>query len=290
MIKFVVLICLIGYVSCESVITTLAPNYIVDQLDDGSSPSIDQIEAKKTVTEEPSVTYDITENVILPANEISSNEKVEIAPKAGESTQELIIMEPKINDNLASKDESVKKETNTEMTTIMPEVIRIKRAPRYTVGQILAPNGIMHEIGHLRDHAVNSVAKRTGNTRLERISKARTEIHHKSHHIPNHLAYLPVIGPLLDERRPRLFARRSPGLLGRPGGILSRIRRARAMRGGSLFSRIRRARAMRGGSLFSRIRRARAMRGGSLFSRIRRARALRRAGLLRRRSLFRRVL
>lgn len=65
------------------------------------------------------------------------------------------------------------------------------------------------QVGHLRDHAVNRLAKGVNRqlpnriaSRLASTSARRVEIHHKYHHIPNHMAYLPFVGGFLSEPKP----------------------------------------------------------------------------------------
>jgi len=268
MFKYFLLLCLITYVRCESEIdsvTTVQPNYSANQVDEENG-SVDQIEAKKpeVIQAVPIVEKPIAEKPIDPVlavDEIPSIEpelqKVREVNQVHIDLNSAVNMEANMLTNLADE----------PTTTVTPTVIRVKRTPRYTVGEVLAPNGIMHEIGHLRDHAVNGLAKRVGATRMAQISKERTEIHHKYHHMPNHLAYMPVVGPLLS-RSPRVEPRdglrlaptnpNAPPYPAYPRGVgplTSVLRTSRAQRSPILGGLFRRMRSRRRPSLFRRLRR-----------------------------------
>lgn len=204
MFKLILLFFLFAYeAKCESEfsVTTVLPHYSVNQVEE----DVQAAEGKSA------------------ADEIQI-EPVHFAAKALNEVKQVYI------DDL-SQQMNVEVATNApEVTTILPTVQRVKRAPQYTVREILYPNGIMHEVskevtighsdhliepieltklfhfqvGHLRDHAVNRVAKGVNRrlpnpitNRLEDQSSRRVVIHHKYHHIPNHLSYLPVVGPFL---------------------------------------------------------------------------------------------
>jgi len=259
MFKFIFLLFLFTYVNCESeldYVTTTFPLYSANQVDDDSNSNSVEIKIQDRVSNEiiqPISTNEIPatliDEIIVPQVE----NRVEHLTEAKEVKQVHIEeladkSEPNaITENVDN--EPVTTITEAEVTTIEPEVNRIKRngfyKSQYTVGQILAPNGIGHEIGHLRDHAVDKFGRMVVRnsllpsltskaSRYAAIGKARTEIHHKYHHMPNHLAYLPVIGPLLDEKNPNrikldpkalLRIKRSP--LRRRFGLGSIFRRGR---------------------------------------------------------------
>lgn len=164
MFKIIFLVFLFTYVNCESEldsVTTVLPNYSVNQVDDDSNSNIQQVEIKSSeiqghaVNAVPSSAFNVpsvvqTEPVVVNSNEIPilsdeiQNNDVRIeneVPRANEVKQVHIDSKS----TLEVEAETAAPEEIT--TTISPVVYRVKRAPpSYTVRELLAPNGVRHEV------------------------------------------------------------------------------------------------------------------------------------------------
>lgn len=119
MFKLILLLFLFAYqAKCESEysMTTVLPSYSANQVEDEANeikPFVDEIRVES------------------PGNFIA---------KAVKEVKQVYI------DDL-SQQMNVETATNApELTTIQPTVQRVKRAPQYTIREILYPNGIMHEV------------------------------------------------------------------------------------------------------------------------------------------------
>ena len=122
MFKLILLLFLFAYEArCESEysMTTVLPNYSADQVEDE----------------------------IIPAGEVKSPiEEIRVEGPAHNVVQAPKEIKQMYIDDL-SQQMNVEMLTNApEITTILPTVQRVKRAPRYTIREILYPNGIMHEV------------------------------------------------------------------------------------------------------------------------------------------------
>lgn len=119
MFKLILLLCLFAYQAkgeSEYSFTTVLPSYSANQVDEDIPVS----EGKSAI------------------DEIKIEAPAHYAVKATKEIKQVYI------DDL---NQQMNAETNApEVTTILPSVQRVKRAPQYTIREILYPNGVMHEV------------------------------------------------------------------------------------------------------------------------------------------------
>lgn len=152
MFKILILL-FVFHCSClaeTELLTTVQPNYSVDQIENENHSSADQIEVK------PQPEIDNVPDVISiesrssNLNEIQSNkvksdqiqdENMNVAKKVEPQQVKQVLI-----DDLISSNQETATEISEMITTVMPSVTRIKRAPRYTIRELLFPNGVLHEV------------------------------------------------------------------------------------------------------------------------------------------------
>lgn len=138
--QFIIFFLIYSYINCESdinSITTVQPDYSVDQVDDNSIIA-NQVENKPKNLLNVQARNSIEEVDEIQVNDVQSKLKNEPSVKSKETKQ--------VNLEDLNAQETATNSPLAEIITTIPEVTRVKRAPRYTIRELIFPFGVMHEV------------------------------------------------------------------------------------------------------------------------------------------------